>query len=144
MNYKLFGNIKVVPIFNPKKSVIFSRNYSTSFSGNWGFTVSVPLPSPVSMITIKFSFNVAYLINLNLNAYTSGLNPYVFKVVTQATTQVATDSKASVRLVVIEGGIFIKGTLAKVGTNPTPTLSYYFSRQKIIVPAGRYFWIHAF
>lgn len=145
MIYILFGKSKTLSLFNFRKSVSFNWSWNKQYKGDWGFNVWIGLPKPVNFIGISFSFKVSYVINLSLNADTfPGINPYKFKVKALATTQVDTNAKASLKVVAIIGGVFIRGTLVKAGTDPTITLSYYFAKQEIKIQALWYFWIYAF
>jgi hypothetical protein len=144
-DYTLFGNSKSITVFNFKQSITLAWNWSQSYSGNWGFTVWLGLPSPVNFLGINFSFNVNYNIAVTVTATTSGgNNPFNYKVGAVATTVVTTNAQAGVRAVVIEGGAFIAGTLVSAGTDPTVTLAYYIPQRKINVLAQWYFWINAF
>ena len=135
-NYQLFGKVKSVPVFNFKKSVSFSWKWSKQYNGDWSFSVAIPLPPPVSFITITFSFKVSYVIDVKIDIVGgTGVNTYIVKANTLATTQVNTDASAGVRLVVIEGGLYISGTLLNAGTDPKVTLSYYFKKKYINILA---------
>ena len=139
--------MKSVPVFIFKKSVSFSWNWSKQYKGDWSFSVAIPLPPPVSFISITFSFKVSYVIDVKIDIVGGqgvNPNPYVVNVNTLATTQVNTDASAGIKVVVIEGGVFISGTLLNAGTDPKLTLSYYFTKKYINILAQWYFWINAF
>ncbi len=140
----MFGKTKSVTIFNFKKSVSYSWSWSNQYKGNWGFSVWIGLPPPVSFIGITFNFNVSYVINVKIDINAGGANPYQVKVICLATTKVNTDASAGLRVIAIEGGVFISGTLVDAGTDPRITLSYYFAKKYINVVAQWYFWINAF
>lgn len=55
-----------------------------------------------------------------------------------------TYASAAVRVVLVEGGVFLDGTLVKVGTDPSVTLSFYWYSKCINVVVSWYFWLHAF
>jgi hypothetical protein len=133
MKYELFSKTKTITIFNFVKSVGYNWSYSKQFKGNWGFSVYIPLPPPVSFIGINFSFNIGYVIDLNLNSKNYGGYPYKIEFKAIASTAVTTDASAAIRVIVIEGGVFISGTLVKLKTDPTLALSYYWSAKKINV-----------
>jgi len=144
-NYQLFGKTKSVTIFNFKKSVSFSWTWSKQYKGSWDFAVAIPLPPPVSFIHLTFSFKVSYVIDVKIDINAGqNINPYQVKVNALATTKVNTDASAGIRVVVIEGGVFMSGTLVEVGTDPKITLSYYFTKKYINILAQWYFWINAF
>lgn len=143
--YSLFGQTKIVTIFNFKKSVVFSWNWIKQYNGQWSFNLWIGLPSPVNFIGISLKFKINYVIDLQLNANTVfGFNPYTFKVAALATTQVNTAAEAALRLLVIEGGVFMNGVLLKVGTDPALSLYYYFSQKKLKIITTWYFWILTF
>jgi hypothetical protein len=50
---------------------------------------------------INFTFKIGYIINVNINALTSGFNPYNIKVAALATTEVNTDASAALRIIAI-------------------------------------------
>lgn len=101
INYQLFGKVKSISVFNFKKSVGFAWSWSKQFKGNWGFSVYIPLPPPVSFIGLTFNFNVSYVIDIKIDVNGGGLFPYQVKAVCLATTKVNTDASAGVRVVVI-------------------------------------------
>jgi hypothetical protein len=76
MKYELFSKTKTITIFNFIKSVTYNWNYGKQFKGNWGFSVYIPLPPPVSFIGINFSFSVGYVIDLSLSSKNYGGYPY--------------------------------------------------------------------
>jgi hypothetical protein len=144
-NYQLFGQVKSIPVFNFKKSVSFSWNWSKQYKGDWSFSVAIPLPPPVSFMSITFSFKISYVIDVKIDIVGGqGVNPYQVKVNTLATTKVNTDASAGLKVVAIEGGVFMSGTLLNAGTDPKVTLSYYFKSKYINILAQWYFWINAF
>jgi hypothetical protein len=100
-NYELFGKTKSVQIFNFIKSISFAWNWTKHYEGTWGFSVYVPLPPPVSFLGITFSFNIKYIIDVSINAFTSGTNPYIINVNALASTEVITNAKAGLRALVI-------------------------------------------
>lgn len=84
-------------------------------------------------------FNIGYVIDISLSANNYPGPPYKIVVGAVATTSVTTDASAAIRAVVIEGGVFISGTLVKVRTDPTLSLSYYWANKKISVLAQWFF-----
>ncbi len=146
-NYQLFGKVKSITIFKFKKSVVFSWSWSNQYKGNWGFNVWVGLPSPFNFIGLNFSFNVSYVIDISISINAgSSVTPYVVKCNALATTKVNTDASAGVKVIAIEGGVFISGTLVNAGTDPKFTLTYYFQAKPryLNINAQWYFWLNAF
>lgn len=45
-------------------------------------------------------------------------SPYTIRIRADTTAKLDTDSSAGLKLIVVEGGVFIKGTLARVKTSP--------------------------
>lgn len=141
----MFGNSKSVAIFNFKKSIKYAWNWSKTYSGNWGFSVWIGLPSPVNFIGITFNFNVKYVINVNIGINTAAnSNAYIVTASCVATTKVDTDASAGLKVIAIEGGVFITGTLLNAGTDPKIQLTYYYTKKTVNVLAQWYFWINAF
>ncbi len=101
MKYDLFSKSKQITIFNFVKSVSYAWSYSTSFSGNWGFSIYIPLPPPVSFLGINFAFNIGYSISLSVSSTNNGGYPYKYIVRAVASTALTTDASAAVRAVVI-------------------------------------------
>lgn len=136
-----FSKSKTITIFSFKKSVSFQWSWHKVYSGSWNFNVNIGLPSPVSALGLRFRFNTNYAITLDLGTNTNivGSDQYRFKARAVAVSQVNTNAQASVRVLALEGGVFINGILVKVTTDPTLTLSYYFTAQKIIILAQWYF-----
>ena len=83
------------------------------------------------MIGLTLNIQVGYRIELTVTAKNTAANPYTIEVKAVADGRAVTDSSAGIRLVVVEGGVFIKGTLVKARTDPTATAKYFFSQQKI-------------
>lgn len=144
-NYQLFGNFKSVTIFNFRKSIRYSWAWNNKYSGNWGFSVWLGLPSPVNFIGMTFNFNVKYIIYVNLDMITTAsTNTYIVTAACVATTKLDTDASAALKLVAIEGGVFISGTLLNAGTDPKIQLTYYYTQRVINVLARWYFWINSY
>jgi hypothetical protein len=145
-NYQLFGKVKTVTIFSFQKSVSFSWSWNKTYTGNWDFSVGISLPAPVDFIGITFNFKVSYEIKVNIDivAGQGGITPYQIKVNTLATTKVDTDSSAGVKVIAIEVGVFIYGTLVSAGTDPKLTLSYYFGQKYVNLAVEWYFWVNGF
>lgn len=101
-----------------------------TYTGGWAFKIWIGLPKPVQSIGFNFYINVGYKIRLSLNAKNTNINPYTIQVKAEADATVDTDSSAGLRLVVLEGGVFIKGRLVHVKTDPTASAKYYFSPTK--------------
>ena len=93
---------------------------------------------------INFNFQISFQININIAVTTTGVYPLIYKCYALATTSVNTVASAALRVIAIEGGVYISGTLVSAGTDPTITLSYYMKAKYIKVQAQWYFWIQAF
>jgi hypothetical protein len=146
-NYQLFGNVKSITIFSFQKSIIYSWSWSKQYTGKWGFNFWLSLPSPFDFIGINFSFHTDFVIDVNININAGSLtNPYVVKCTALATTKVNTDASAGVKVIAIEGGVFISGTLLNAGTDPKFTLSYFWQEvpRRINIAWEWYFWLNAF
>jgi len=72
------------------------------------------------------------VIDLSLSSNTYNGPPYKAVVCAVAATSVTAGASAAIRAVVIEGGVYISGTLVKLRTDPTLSLTYYESPKKIL------------
>ena len=113
-----FGNPNTYKVFDFTKSVSFTWSYSDSWSGSKGFKIWIGLPKPVDFIGLNIYISVDYLVNLNVKAEVIDFSPYTIRIKADTTARLDTDSSAGLKLVVVEGGVFIKGTLARVKTSP--------------------------
>jgi hypothetical protein len=101
IKYELFGKTNSVTIFNFVKTVSSSWSQSKRFQGNWGSSIYIPLPPPVSFLGLNFAFNVGFVIDLGLSSKTYQGPPFKIVVGAVATTSVTSGASASVRAVVI-------------------------------------------
>jgi len=119
LELNLAGKIKKVHLFDFSK---LAKTWSTSvnYGGSWGVGLVIPLPPPVSFIQISLSFNIGYSV---------GLGVYVSIAGTQVTTgayvstALVASAEAGVRVLIAEGGVYIKGTLVSVKTEPKLTIN---------------------
>ena len=116
--FNFLGFSKTVKVFDFTKSVSFTWKYSDVFTGSKGFKIWVGLPKPVDFIGFKFYINVKYRVDLDVEAKVINFNPYTLRVKADAVAKVTTDSSAGLKLAVVEGGVFIKGTLVRAKTDP--------------------------
>lgn len=71
------------------------------------------------MITIHFNFALDFDIDLAVDADCSAsLNGLNFNVVPSASVGASIDARVSVRLAVVEGGVWVSGQLVQVSTEP--------------------------
>jgi hypothetical protein len=86
------------------------------------------LPPPVSFIGINFGFSVAYSIPINLSATGSAtaVDYYQSTFLANVGAGVGVDASAAIRVIAVEGGVFIQGTLISVRTDPKLVLTYYY------------------
>ncbi len=106
---------------------------SLHLGGSWGFDVYIPFPPPYSFAGIRFIFSIRYSIDIAVVSTHILANPYKVIISSTVDTSIFTDSSASVGILqLVEGGIFIRGTIAKVRTDPKLTISYYWLTQKRI------------
>jgi hypothetical protein len=133
VKYTIFNKNKQITVFDYTKSVWSGWSYYNRLAGSWAFNIYIPLPPPVSFIGINFYISIGYFIDLNLYATTQNFanNPYIFKTGAAVSTGITTDSRASLRVIAIEGGVYIRGTLAQLRSDPYIQLSYYFTDRKI-------------
>jgi len=69
---------------------------------------------------------------------------YAINVDTLALTEVYTDAKAGIRVIIIEGGVFMKGNLVKAAADPKVALAHNLVKKYTSVTAKWCFWINAF
>lgn len=130
IRFNFFGQTKDIQVFNKAQNVNFNWSWSKSFSGSWSFNVYVPLPPPVSFIGINFAFSASFSIDISLNANgVSTFSYYDFIFAANAGTAVNVDASAAVRAVVVEGGVYIQGTLVSLRTDPKFSLRYNYSQK---------------
>lgn len=135
-NYQLFGNTKSISIFNFRKSIKFSWTWTNTYTGTWNFNVWIGLPAPVNFIGLNFKFDVKYIIVVGIVINTaSTTNAYTVTALCQASTKVDTDASAALKVIAIEGGVFLTGNLLSAGTDPKMTLTYLYTKKTISVLA---------
>ncbi len=69
---------------------------------------------------------------------------YNFEVGANVGTQVGVDGSAAVRAVVIQGGVYIGGTLVRLSTDPKLNVAVNVRTQNIITHVTWYFYLNAF
>ncbi len=138
----MFGVSKTKTLFSFTKQIGANWTWGQNWGGNWTFSFSVPLPPPVSFITINFYVTVGYTINLNLySSVQQWWYPLIHEVKAVASTSLWVNAAATVKVVAVEGGVFIAGTIVKVSTDPTCTLYYYLQPQhKFIIFWIKWYW----
>lgn len=96
---------------------------------------------------INFGVSASFSIEVGLFAngvYTASINVYDFKIGAVASTGVTVDASAALRIIAIEGGVYIKGTLFKVSTDPTLSLKYKLGTKQLAITALWKFYLKAF
>lgn len=74
---------------------------------------------------INFGFSVTYSITINLSANgVPSVNVVTFKFIADVGTALTVQASAALRVVAIEGGVFIQGTLVSVRTDPKVILKF--------------------
>lgn len=143
---EFFGKTKDIVVFNRQQNVNFNWSYSHTFSGTWSFNIYIPLPPPVSFIGINFGFSVGYSIPINLSASASAASPDYFQSTFLANVGASlnVDASAALRVVVVEGGVFIQGTLVSIRTDPKVVLTYYYSAKRLNLALSWYFYFKPF
>jgi len=141
-----FGKKKDIVIFNRQQNVNFNWSYSHTFSGAWSFNIYIPLPPPVSFIGINFGFSVGYSIPINLSATGSATAADFYRstFLANISASVGVDASAAVRVIAVEGGVFIKGTLVSIRTDPRLVLTYYYGPRRLNVALSWYFYFKPF
>ena len=142
---EFFGKTKDIVVFSRQQNVNFNWSYSHTFSGTWSFNIYIPLPPPVSFIGINFGFSVGYSIPISLSATGSATDKYYLSsFLANVGASIGVDASAAIRVIVVEGGVFIKGTLVSVRTDPKLVLTYYYSAKKLNVTLSWYFYFRPF
>lgn len=114
-------------MFQRTQNVNINWSWSKTISGTWSFNFYIPLPPPVSFIGINFGFSATFSVTVGLGINGSSA-PSVYTCVFTANvgTAIDVDASAALRVVVIEGGVYIGGTLVSVNTDPKLTLIYKY------------------
>jgi hypothetical protein len=105
------------------------------------------LPPPVSFLGINFSFTVSFSLSVAIYAKTDAqIQNCVFKfeVGADVGTSVGVGASAAVRAVAIEGGVFIKGTLVNLSTDPKLAIAYNLQTKTVTPTISWYLYIKAF
>ena len=68
---------------------------------------------------------------MNLSAKFTNANPLTLQLKSALSAKVQTDSDSSIRVLSVEGGAFIKGTLVQIKTDPTITAALDFPGREI-------------
>lgn len=146
LRLNFFGVKKDIVVFNRSQNVNYNWSYNHTFSGSWSFNIYVPLPPPVSFLGINFGFTVSYSIPVSLSSTgsTSSVDFYQCTFATNVGASLNVDASAALRAIVVEGGVFIKGTLVSLRTDPKLVLKYFYMTNKLNVALSWYFYVRAF
>ena len=145
--YKIFSVTKTKNLFSFKKQVGLNWSWNKNLGGAWNLNFGVGLPPPVAFISLNFHVQVSYYINISLTGQIEQWTyPFRYKAQAVVVTGLNTDSWASLRVLAVEGGVFIKGTLIRLKTDPFARLYYYWAPQHKVIIAlfSWYFEILAF
>jgi hypothetical protein len=140
-----FGSQKNIVVFNRSQDVNCNLSFSNTITGNWSFNIFIPLPPPVSFLSINFGFAVSYSIPVNFSSTGSiqaGFYQCIFKA--NAATTHNVNASAAVRTITTEGGVFISGTLVSTRTDPTLVLKYFFFTDKITITLNWDYYLRPF
>ena len=96
------------------------------------------------ILGFKFNIKINYEILINLSSKVKDFNPFTVEVQAIANAKATTDSSAAIRVLFIEGGVFIKGTLVRAKTDPKVTAIFDFPKQKISLKVVWYAELYAF
>lgn len=112
-------------MFERSQNVKTNWSFNRNIPGTWSFNYYVPLPPPVSFIGINFGISVSFSININLgaNAVTSA-GSFSCTFLVNVGTALKVEASAALRVVAVEGGVYIKGTLVSVRTDPKLILEF--------------------
>jgi hypothetical protein len=76
---------------------------------------------------MRFIFSIGYSMDIAVVSTHTLAHPYQVIISSTVDTSIFTDSSATVGIMyLVEGGIFIKGTIARVRTDPKMIISYYW------------------
>ena len=142
-DFKFFNQNKSLKLFDFTKSVSIIWQFDKPITGQWSSSVWVGLPKP-KILGFKFNIKINYEINLNLDSKVLSFNPFTIQVQAIANAKATTDSSAAIRILVVEGGVFIKGTLVRGKTDPKVTAVFDFPGQKISLKVLWYAELYAF
>lgn len=110
--------VKNVPVFSFVKNITNWTQAST-ISGGWGVSFSITLPPPVSIISVNLY--VGYSYNFALSAYLLFVSPNNVTAGCYVNGTVSGYGSAGLRVLTLEGGVYISGTIAKILAEPTIT-----------------------
>lgn len=145
LKLNFFGKTKDIVVFSRSQNVNFNWSYSNTISGSWSFNIYVPLPPPVSFMGINFGFSVSYSIPILLSAKgVSSTGAYTCTFLADVSTALNVDASAALRVIAIEGGVYIKGTLVSVRTDPKLILKYIFAQKILELTVDWKFYLKAF
>jgi len=117
IKFVIFGTTKYVTVVDFTRSADYNWSDNKVYNGVLNFNIYISLPPPASIIGINFSFSSSYSINVKLSStgvYTASINVYDFKIGALVNAEMKVDASATLRVAVIEGGVFIKGTLVSL------------------------------
>ena len=96
--YKIFGKTKSLKIFSFTKPVNSFWKWNRTYGGSWSFKFKVPLPPPVSFISIRFYVKVNYYFKIALSSKRLSVAPFRWKLGMLVETGINTDARASLRV----------------------------------------------
>ena len=80
LHYILFGRSKTTTIYSFERLIRIKWNWSKTYEGKWSAGISIPLPPPVSFITVRLNVRIGYKIYISLDARpTSTLYPFRYR-----------------------------------------------------------------
>lgn len=89
----------------------------STLSGGWGASINIALPPPVSFISVNLY--IGYNYNFALSAYLRFFSPNNVTAGCTVNGTVTAIGSAGLRLLVIEGGVYISGTIARALAEPS-------------------------
>ena len=133
-------------VFTKSQNINFNWSYENTISGKWGFSINIPLPPPVSFMSINFGFDAYYFVDIKLGAHgvVPNIQMYYLTVFADVGSAVNVDASAALRVLIVEGGVFIGGTLVSVRTNPKLMFAYNYAQKKVSVIVDWKFYLRAF
>jgi hypothetical protein len=125
--YTLASLVNTQTVFDYSKTISTVWSLALHFDGAWGFDIYIPFIPPFSFAGIRLIFSVGYSLDITVVSTHTLAYPYKVFILPVVSILAWTDSSASTGIKkLIEGGIFIKGTIAKLRTDPKITISYYW------------------
>jgi hypothetical protein len=145
LKFNFFGKTKDIVVFSRSQNVNFNWSYSNTISGTWSFNIYVPLPPPVSFMGINFGFSASYSIPIQLGANgVASASVYTCTFFADVGAALSVDASAALRVIAVEGGVFIKGTLVSVRTDPKVILKYKYTQKILELTVDWKFYLRAF